>query len=68
MSKKNKSAKKVLTLKSGETFPIIRESGKYWICEGTQFRKSNPAILCIETVKAEKKPEESEAKSDNADQ
>lgn len=64
--KKTQKAKRLLVLKSGATFEILSDSGKYFKCEGTQFRKGNPEILKIETLKEAKEAEEKEAK-DNAD-
>lgn len=39
--------KKVIVLKSGEKFPVIREDSKYMYCEGTQFKKNHPDIAEI---------------------
>lgn len=49
-----KQQKRVLVLKTGEEFPIIGENGRYWLCEGVNFRKSNKEIAEIKEVKAEK--------------
>ena len=43
-----KTKKKVLVLKSGERIPVVGEKGKYWLCRGAQFRKSNPMIERID--------------------
>jgi len=34
-------AKKVFVTNSGKRYDIIGEQGKYWLCEGTQFRKAS---------------------------
>ena len=49
-----KQQKRVLVLKTGEKFPIIGENGRYWLCEGANFRKSNPSIKEVKALKAEK--------------
>ena len=41
---------KMLVLKNGRTYRIMQEQGKYYMCEGTQFRKSNPNILEVRIV------------------
>lgn len=41
MAKKGKKTRLVYVLENGETYNVISDSGKYYICEcGTQFRKS----------------------------
>lgn len=45
---------RVLVLKTGEEFPIVGENGRYWLCEGANFRKSNREIQEIKELKAEK--------------
>ena len=45
---------RVLVLKTGEEFPIAGENGRYWLCEGANFRKSNRKIQEIKELKAEK--------------
>lgn len=45
---------RVLVLKTGEEFPIVGETGRYWLCEGANFRKSNREIQEIKELKAEK--------------
>lgn len=45
---------RVLVLKTGEEFPIVGENGRYWLCEGANFRKSNREIQEIKEFKAEK--------------
>lgn len=45
---------RVLVLKTGEEFPIVGENGRYWLCEGANFRKSNREIQEIKALKAEK--------------
>lgn len=45
---------RVLVLKTGEEFLIVGENGRYWLCEGANFRKSNREIQEIKALKAEK--------------
>ena len=45
---------RVIVLKTGEEFPIVGENGRYWLCEGANFRKSNREIQEIKELKAEK--------------
>ena len=45
---------RVLVLKTGEEFHIVGENGRYWLCEGANFRKSNREIQEIKELKAEK--------------
>ena len=45
---------RVLVLKTGDEFPIVGENGRYWLCEGANFRKSNREIQEIKELKAEK--------------
>lgn len=45
---------RVLVLKTGEEFSIVGENGRYWLCEGANFRKSNREIQEIKELKAEK--------------
>lgn len=33
-----------LVLQDGGRFPLIGETDRFWLCKGTQFRKSNPAV------------------------
>lgn len=45
---------RVVVLKTGEEFPIVGENGRYWLCEGANFRKSNREIQEIKALKVEK--------------
>lgn len=45
--------KKMLVLKSGDSYEILDERGRYYKCKGTQFRKSNREIDRIEPIKKE---------------
>lgn len=38
------SEKRYLVFLDGSKYEIIAERGKYYICDGTQFRKGNPRI------------------------
>ena len=61
-SKKKKSAKtyKVLVLDNGREYELVGETGKYWLCKGTQFRKSAHRDAVVETRKIEQ-PDEPKA-------
>ncbi len=51
MPKKSiKKKKRIILLKNGSKYEIKSETGKYYICENTQFRKNNISILDIITV------------------
>lgn len=54
-----------LVFSTGERFPIIGENGKYWFCEGTQFRKSNPAIERVEPMRMQEEPIAEEVMENN---
>lgn len=41
---------KILQLRSGENFPVIREDGLYWYCAETRFLKTNPDVLKVEAA------------------
>lgn len=47
----SKKSKKILCMVNGDEIPITGQKGKYWICGETQFRKANPAIFGVKTVK-----------------
>lgn len=51
MSSKKKN--KILILPDGEEIKILKETGKFFICEGRQFRKGNDAVR-VETKEREK--------------
>ena len=42
---------KILCFEDGTELAVTGQKGKYWICGETQFRKANPSILCVKTVK-----------------
>lgn len=42
---------KILCFEDGTELAVTGQKGKYWICGETQFRKSNPAISGVKTVK-----------------
>lgn len=42
---KSKQQFKTLVFRDGRTYRVLKEQGKYYICEGTQFRKSNTNIV-----------------------
>lgn len=49
-----KAAQYILKLKSGETFDVIEETNLYWICKGTQFKKTSRQIERVTRRKARK--------------
>lgn len=57
--KKDNSAapERVVVLKSGQRLPLVGENNKYWLCEGTQFRKSGDQVERVEEVPAVDVPE-----------
>lgn len=38
---------RILALKTGETYNVIGETDLYWICDGTQFKKTNEQIQSV---------------------
>lgn len=50
-----KKAGKILTLRTGETYPVLSEDGRYYYCGMTQFRKENPMIVDVSKVSADRK-------------
>ena len=59
MGKKNK-AETFLVMKNGDRYKIVGENERYWLCEGTQFKKSNPLIEKIEKAKPVRNERETE--------
>ena len=51
---------KTIILIDGSKHKIIGSNAKYWLCEGTQFRKNNPDIKEV----VEDKPKEKAAKKE----
>ena len=49
-----KAAQYILKLKSGETFDVIEETNLYWVCKGTQFKKTSRQIERVTRRKARK--------------
>lgn len=48
--------KRTVILKSGRRFKILGETGRYYLCEGTQFSKANPDIVQITETEEPKRP------------
>lgn len=48
---------RVVVLKSGKRLPLVGENNKYWLCEGTQFRKGGYQVERVEEVPAVDVPE-----------
>ena len=46
---------KVLVFTSGEKIPVLSEDGKFFYCEGRQFRKGNPEITEVRKIPADRK-------------
>ena len=61
-AKSDATREKILILKDGSKHKIIGSTGRFWLCEKTQFRKSNPDIA--EIVDAEEKPKKKAKKED----
>lgn len=49
MARKKKTGQ-VLVLDTGERFSLTGETGRYYQCEGAQFRKGNPHVRIEEEV------------------
>ena len=62
--KKTPDKKRFLVMKNGEKIQIVGEKGKYWLCERTQFSKSNPMIASVELEVQSKEPSESLTEGD----
>ena len=45
---------KILKMNDGKKYKVVDENGKYYICQKTQFRKSNPNIVSVEEVEEKK--------------
>lgn len=52
MAKRKQNARKVLVMRDGTEFRVIGETGRYWICQGAQFKKNSKQIMRI----AEERP------------
>lgn len=55
MGSKKKSkvkTKKMLVLRDGREFAFVGKKGRFYVCEGTSFLKSNPEIAEIREVSA----------------
>ena len=50
--------KRTLWMKNGKKHDVIGETGRYWLCKGTQFRKGSPEIEKIAEKPAKTKKEE----------
>lgn len=50
--KENSAAprERAVVLKSGQRLPLVGENSKYWLCEGTQFRKGGDQVARVEDV------------------
>jgi 16S rRNA U1498 N3-methylase RsmE len=46
---------KILKMNDGKKYKVIDENGKYYVCEKTQFSKSNPNIVSVEEVEEKDK-------------
>lgn len=52
-----KKKQKVIVLPNGKELPILKDNGKFYVCEDRQFRKSNPDLV-IKTKEPEETPVE----------
>lgn len=55
MANKKKSKAKgktetILTMSNGKAYRVVSSEGRYYKCEATQFRKTNPDIVSVEEV------------------
>lgn len=57
--------KRVLLLRGGRRLRILRETGRYYLCEGTQFSKTNPAIIRVIDEDEPKPPKPTDKKRNN---
>ena len=55
---------KILILANGEQIPVIAERGKYWVCEGRQFRKLSKLIQRVEEVEVKSSGPAEESKKE----
>lgn len=55
-------AKKTLVLVDGERVPVVKEEGKWYICDGRRFRKLSGQISSVEEDKPEKVKEPAKKK------
>ena len=62
-----KKTKTVLRMKNGEVIPVTETKGRFFICEGRQFRRSNPEIAEVVTEKVEKKEKNGKEEEDHGD-
>lgn len=42
-----KTSQYVLKLKTGETFDVVGETVRYWLCKGTQFKKTSRQVESV---------------------
>ena len=54
MAAEKKTTQYVLKLHTGETFDVIGETNRYWICKGTQFRKTSSQVESVKRRTARK--------------
>lgn len=48
---------KVLIMTDGTEIPVVKDSGRYWVCKEAQYKKSNPAIADVKEKKTKKAEE-----------
>lgn len=61
--KKERKTGKFLLFRNGREYKVLSENGKYYFCNGTQFRKMNPAIAQV----LERAAQEEKEVADDAD-
>ena len=59
-AKSSDTGEKILIMKNGSKHKVKGSTAKFWLCEGTQFRKSNPDI--VEIVEAKPSPKKTKSK------
>lgn len=52
--------KQIIVLQNGEERHVLRETSRFWVCEGATFRKSNPIISEVKSEKAQRKKAQQE--------
>lgn len=54
MTAEKRHTQYVLKLHTGQSFDVIEETTRYWICEGTQFKKTSRQVESVKRRTARK--------------
>lgn len=57
---------KILIMKDDTERVVKKETGRYWICEGVWYKKTNPSIQEVKEIKELKPKKKVEAKEKEA--